>query len=341
MEFKLTSEDWLFYKKLKSGKSQCLVCPRYCALLENEIGWCGARWNQNGEIKPRTYGLISSLAVDPIEKKPLYHFLPGTGILSFGSHGCNMECLNCQNYSISMERSVSRLQKKDPSDIIKIAQSKKVPSIASTYNEPMIAFEYIRDIANLADEKNLKMVVVDNGYINKDLALKLGPLLDAANIDIKGFSDEFYKEICGATNWKAILTTCSIFKELNVHLEITNLIIPTKNDSDMMIEELCTWIFENLGPNTPIHFSRFHPDYKLLNLPLTPLNTLEKAYKIAKDVGLNYIYLGNVRTPLGSNTFCHICNNPLIIREGYHTEIVGLSLDGLCQSCGTDIPIIL
>lgn len=333
-----TQEDeWIFYRTLKSGKLQCLACPRHCQLSDNEIGWCGARINQDGKISPRTYGLISSLAIDPIEKKPLYHFLPGTGILSIGSHGCNMGCLHCQNYSISMNRNISSLRKMMPDELVQAALAKNVPSIASTYNEPMIAFEYVRDIARIAHKYNLKMTVVDNGYITKRLAEKLGTLVDAANIDVKGFSSEFYKEICSSPSWKPVLKTCEIFYELGVHLEITNLIIPTKNDSMDMIKEMCKWILNSLDPNIPVHFSRFHPDHKLRNLSITPIKTLEAAYNVAKDAGLNYVYIGNVRSHKGNDTYCHQCNSLLIQRTGFYPSIQNMS-NGKCENCNTLIP---
>ena len=330
---------WEFYRVLKSGLVQCTACPRLCQLTDNEVGWCGARRCEGGTIKPRTYGKISSLAVDPIEKKPLYHFYPGEWILSLGSHGCNLGCLHCQNSSISMERSISGLREMSPEEVVNKALSKNIKLIASTYNEPMIAFEYVRDIAILAHKNNLKMVVVDNGYITKGLATALGPHIDAANIDIKGFSSEFYKEICGAPSWKPILRTCEIFHKEGVHLELTNLVIPTKNDSDKMIRELCEWIIEKLDPAVPLHFSRFHPDHKLRNIPATPISTLEKAYNIAKDIGLQYVYVGNIRNHGGNNTFCHSCGKLVIQRSGHSTWKDNLKGDH-CVSCSTRLPII-
>jgi pyruvate formate lyase activating enzyme len=333
----ILENDWIFHRKLKSGKIQCVACPRHCQLSENEKGWCGARINKDGAIVPRTYGLISSLAFDPIEKKPLYHFLPGTDILSIGSHGCNMGCLHCQNYSISMNRDISRLREMMPDELVHYAGVRSVPSIASTYNEPMIAYEYVRDIARIAHRHKIKMVVVDNGYITRRLAEKLGSLVDAANIDVKGFSSEFYKTICGSPSWKPVLKTCETFFKLGVHLEITNLVIPTKNDSMDMIREMCEWIFEKLDPNVPLHFSRFHPDHKLRNLPTTPIKTLEAAYDVATNVGLNYVYIGNVRTHKGNNTYCHNCNTLLIDRIGFRSSIQNMS-DNKCDKCQTPIP---
>lgn len=331
------NEEWIFHRTLKSGKTQCLVCPRHCGLESGEIGWCGARMCQEGRVLPRTYGLVSSVAVDPIEKKPLYHFLPGTGILSIGATGCNMRCLHCQNYSISQSRAISHLRKMSPRELVKQALGRNVASIASTYNEPLIAFEYVRDIGTLAHEEGLKMVVVDNGYINKRLAEKLAPYLDAANIDVKGFDSEFYKEICAIPSWKPVLKTCEIFFKLGVHLEITNLIIPTKNDNMETIRAMCEWIVTKLGPNVPLHFSAFHPDFKLRDLPYTPLKTLEDAYSIAKEVGLNYVYLGNVRSQTGNNTYCHNCNSHLISRAGYNTTTHGIT-QGRCDKCNTEVP---
>ena len=330
---------WEFHRVLKSGLIQCTACPRFCQLDDNEVGWCGARKREGSNIIPRTYGKISSLAIDPIEKKPLYHFYPGEGILSFGSHGCNMGCLHCQNSSISMARSISKLRNMSPEDMVKYALARDVKLIASTYNEPMIAFEYVRDISILAHKQNLKMVVVDNGYITKELAAALGPHIDAANIDIKGFTSEFYKKICATPSWKPVLKTCEIFHELGVHIELTNLIIPTKNDSEEMIESMCKWIVDNLDKTIPLHFSRFHPDYKLQDVPATPLSTLEKAYKIAKDIGLKYVYIGNVRNHFGNNTYCHNCGKLIIQRTGYSVWKENFK-DGFCSSCNTQIPII-
>jgi pyruvate formate lyase activating enzyme len=334
--------EWIFHRTLKSGKVQCLACPRHCQLTDNEIGWCWARINKNDKILPRTYGLISHPpTIDPVEKKPLYHFFPGTGILSFGSYGCNMGCLHCQNYSISaLPKKSKKLPptKRTPEEIVTEALTYKVPSIASTYNEPMIAFEYVRDIAKIAHKHNLKMAVVDNGYITKRLAEKLSNLIDAANIDVKGFSSEFYKEICGSPSWKPVLKTCEIFYEQGVHLEITNLIIPTKNDSIDMIKEMCEWVLNSLDPNVPIHFSRFHPDYKLQNLPFTPIKTLEAAHDVAKEVGLNYVYLGNVQSHKGNDTYCHQCGNLIIQRPRFNeTKIRDIS-KGKCKKCKTHIP---
>ncbi|MHA2054313.1 MAG: AmmeMemoRadiSam system radical SAM enzyme [Candidatus Hodarchaeales archaeon] len=335
-----SNESWEFFRELKSGLIQCLACPRFCQLSDGEVGWCGARIRKKNKILPRTYGLISSLAIDPIEKKPLYHFYPNQGILSFGSHGCNLGCLNCQNHSIAMARDISNLRKISPAEIVEYAKTRNLNMIASTYNEPMIAYEFVRDIAELAHKQNMKMAVVDNGYISKNLATKLSTIIDAANIDIKGFSAEFYKEICGSPSWKPILRTCEIFKENNVHIEITNLIIPTKNDSQDMIQEMCEWIFNKLGPFVPLHFSRFHPDHKLRNIPATPISKLERAYKIAKDVGLSYVYLGNVREHEKNHTYCHKCGSMILQRFGYRTTIMNLK-GNVCTKCSSSLPIIM
>lgn len=248
-----------------------------------------------------------------------------------------MSCLHCQNYSISAARSLASLSEMSPERLVELALEKKFPSIASTYNEPMIAFEYVRDISKLAHQHDIKMVVVDNGYITKELARKLAPFIDGANIDVKGFSKEFYKNICDAPAWKSVLKTCEIFYELGVHIEITNLIIPTKNDDLNMIKEMCEWIITDLNPNVPLHFSRFHPDYKLRNLPATPLETLEAAYELAKEIGLNYVYIGNVRSHYGHNTYCHQCGTLLIKRTDFFPSIHNLK-DNKCSKCHTTIP---
>jgi pyruvate formate lyase activating enzyme len=218
---------------------------------------------------------------------------------------------------------------------------RKIPSIASTYNEPLIAFEFVRDISIEAKKHNIKMVVVDNGYITKNLAEKIAPYLDAANIDIKGFTSDFYKEVCDTPAWKAVLETCKIFKESGVHIEITNLVIPSRNDSRGMIETMCQWISSNLGPDTPLHFSAFHPDHLMQNLPRTPLKTLEMAYGIAKQFELEYVYLGNVISVLGNDTRCPECNNLIIKRHRYNTEIIGISNSGTCTKCQKAVPIVL
>ncbi|MHA1995313.1 MAG: AmmeMemoRadiSam system radical SAM enzyme [Candidatus Hodarchaeales archaeon] len=335
---------WDFHRELKSGKLQCTACPRLCQLSDNEVGWCGARIRKGMKIEPRTYGLIHGrLAEDPIEKKPLYHYHPGKKILSFGSYGCNLGCLHCQNWHISMQKEksdISKLIKKSPEEIVDDCIDRKMKLIASTYNEPMIAFEYVRDIATLAHKHNIKMVVVDNGYITRKLAEALTPYIDAANIDIKGFSSEFYKEICDSPSWKPILKTCEIFHNQGVHLELTNLIIPTKNDSDSMIREMCEWIYEKLSPLIPLHFSAFRPDYKLNHLPYTSSKTLEKAIRTATDVGLKYVYIGNVSGHKGNHTYCHNCGKLVIKRERFFTGIVNLH-GNCCSSCGTQLPIIV
>ncbi len=329
--------EWGFFRPLKSGKLQCVACPRFCPLSNLEVGWCGARENRDGKIVPRTYGLISSnLTPDPIEKKPLYHFLPGTKILSFGSYGCNLGCLQCQNHRISMERDIRKLEKKKPEEIVETARSNGRLSIASTYNEPLIAFEYVRDIATLAREYDIKMVVVDNGYITENLAKKISNFIDGANIDVKGFSSEFYKEVCDARAWKSVLKTCEIFHQAGVHLEITNLIIPTKNDSLDMIRDLCHWVHDKLSNEIPMHFSAFHPDHELEHLPRTSIQTLDSAYEIAKDIGLHHVYIGNVHSDKGNNTYCHNCSSLLIERFGNHITSKKIH-NGRCNKCQTPL----
>lgn len=334
------SEDWNFSKKIKNNQLQCLACPRFCKLDEGEIGWCGGRVRVKDKIISRTYGLVSSIANDPIEKKPLYHFKPGTSILSIGTIGCNLSCLHCQNSSISMTRSVSFLREYLPKDAINDSISQGISSIALTYNEPLINFEYIRDIGKLTLKNNIDLVLVTNGYCNDDLALKLTPYIKGANIDVKGFTSEFYKEVCGQASLKPVLNTCKRFFEHNIHLEITNLIIPTKNDSKEEISSMIEWIITNLSDQVPLHFSRFHPDWQLKNLPPTPISTLEMAYNTAKDMGLKYVYIGNVRNDNYNSTFCPSCNSRLIHRTGFSTKIENFDeSSGLCKRCNNKIPI--
>jgi len=278
-----------YYQKLKSGKVQCLLCPKNCVLADNEFGSCSVRKNENGTLYSLVYGKTTGIAVDPIEKKPLYHFHPGEKILSLGTRGCNFACSFCQNWQIS-QNSNAPLYDISSEKVIDKAIQMKLFGIAYTYNEPFIWYEFVRDTVILAKENGLENVLVTNGYINSEPLEEILPFIGAMNIDLKSMDDDFYRSTCNAT-LEPVLKTIKRAKQ-STHVELTNLIIPTLNDSDVQIEKLRDWIFNNTGADTPLHLSRYFPCYEL-NLPLTPIATLQRAKSIAEKK-LKYVYLGNV-----------------------------------------------
>jgi len=278
-----------YYQKLKAGKVQCLLCPKNCVLADNEFGSCSVRKNENGTLYSLVYGKTTGIAVDPIEKKPLYHFHPGEKILSLGTRGCNFACSFCQNWQIS-QNSNAPLYDISSEKVIDKAIQMKLFGIAYTYNEPFIWYEFVRDTVILAKENGLENVLVTNGYINSEPLEEILPFIGAMNIDLKSMDDDFYRSTCNAT-LEPVLKTIKRAKQ-STHVELTNLIIPTLNDSDVQIEKLRDWIFNNTGADTPLHLSRYFPCYEL-NLPLTPIATLQRAKSIAEKK-LKYVYLGNV-----------------------------------------------
>ncbi|MCX7953620.1 MAG: AmmeMemoRadiSam system radical SAM enzyme [Bacteroidales bacterium] len=319
------------WEKVREGVVKCKLCPHECILKNGDIGICKARKNINGTLYALTYNKPVSINIDPIEKKPLYHFFPTTNIFSIGTAGCNFSCLNCQNWQISQ---FSPLEIKSynytPEEIVDLAIKNNCPSIAFTYNEPIIFYEYMYDIAVLAKKKGLKTVIVSNGYINEKPLLELIPYIDAANIDLKNFSDSIYRSLNGGT-LHPVLNTLKLLKKHNVWLEITNLIVPTYTDDLKMIEEMAKWLVNNGFSTTPLHFSRFFPAYKLTSLYPTPLETIKKAVEIAKKAGIRYVYEGNILQK--ENTVCPKCGFTLIERYGYNVKITGLK-DGKCAKCG-------
>ena len=329
-----------FWKNIDNETVQCLLCAHSCKIKNNNTGICGVRKNESGELYTLIYGSCSSISPDPIEKKPLYHFYPGTNVLSFGTIGCNFKCSYCQNYEISTANPESNyLQEYPPEEAIKMAKRYNCKGIAWTYNEPTIWYEYTLDSAILAKKSGLYTVYVTNGYINEEPLKEIAPYLDAMNIDIKAFNDGFYKELCNG-KLEPVLNTCKLAKDLGIHLEVTYLVIPTYNDSTNEVKKFCNWVVENLGKNTPIHFSRFHPDYKMTNIPATPLKTLLKIYDIAKDCGILYPYVGNVPHGNYENTVCPHCGNVCIERYGFSTSLTGIN-KGECTRCGKEIPLIV
>ncbi len=307
-------KEALYYKKLKDKIVQCQLCPRKCIIKDSGRGDCRVRENQNGKLYSLVYGKPCSVGMDPIEKKPLFHFLPGSKVYSFGTAGCNLHCSFCQNWTISQvnPEDVSTVDL-EPKDVVKQAKQYSCKSIAYTYSEPTIFYEMALDTAKLAKENNLKNIFVSNGFINKEPLERLCKYLDAANIDLKGINNKFYRKYTLA--WvEPVLECLKILKRNKVWIEITNLIIPGANDSEEEIEELCKWISKNLGRNVPLHFSRFFPCYKLSHLEETPIDTLAKAKKIGEKY-LDYVYVGNLHRE--ENTYCPKCKSLLIRRVGF------------------------
>jgi pyruvate formate lyase activating enzyme len=328
----LELKEALYWVSLEEGKIQCQLCPRRCIISKGEKGFCRARKNISDKLYALTYGQAVALHVDPIEKKPLAHVYPGTKSFSIATAGCNLRCKFCQNWEIS-QLDPETVDKRfvSPQEIISLAKSSGSKTIAFTYTEPTIFYEYMLDIAKLAKEENISLVMHSAGYINEEPLRQLTKYLKAANIDLKGFSDKYYASFCqGSLN--EVLNTLKILKEEGVWLEITNLIIPGGNDSDEEIRKMCQWIVENLGKDTPIHFSRFFPMYKLTNLSPTPISTLIKAKKIAEESGLNFVYIGNVPEHFGEDTYCPNCHKLLIKRIGYRI-IENHLKEGRCPFC--------
>jgi pyruvate formate lyase activating enzyme len=294
----------------KKNFVQCGLCPHYCVIKENYLGFCKVRKNIDGKLISLVYGKIIALNVDPIEKKPLYHFFPGEKVFSFGTVGCNLKCNFCQNWEISQVDNVEG-ETFSPNDLVNLTISKNCKIIAATYNEPTIFFEFMLDVFKLAKKKNLKTVVVSNGFINEKPLKELIPYVDAFNIDLKSFNNDFYKKFT-KSNLNSVLETLKIIKQSGKWLEITNLIIPSENDSEEEIKKMCLWVKENL--NVPLHFSAFYPMYKLNDIPQTSKEILFKCKKIAEKIGLKYIYLGNINED--QITYCD-CGNELIVRKNY------------------------
>ena len=325
-----------YQKKLNDETIQCEICPRFCKLKINQEGFCFARKNVNNKIISTKYGLTTGLAIDPIEKKPLYHFYPNSKVLSFGTLGCNMGCLFCQNWHLTKKDSnISFIEKPyTPKEIVDIAQKYNCKNIAFTYNDPVVFFEYAIDTAICAHKKNIKTILVSAGYINPKPREELFKYIDAANIDLKGFSEEFYQKNCLAS-LKPVLDTLIYIKEnTNIHLEITTLLIEGENDDEKMLKNQCKWIVENLGKDTILHFSAYHPSYKFKK-EKTSKNTLFKARQIALDEGLNYVYCGNIIDENSSTTYCKNCKKPIIKRNGFNVTEINLDNKNQCIYCKT------
>lgn len=325
-----------FYIKLDDKQVNCVLCPRRCVIADGKRGFCGVRENKKGILYSLVYAKPCSLHVDPIEKKPLFHFLPGSKAFSLATVGCNLKCKFCQNWQISQASPEDvQVMSLSPEEVIQKAKESGSPVIAYTYTEPTIYYEYMFDIAKLARKAGIKNVMHSAGYINEEPLRQLCPYLDAANIDLKGFNNRFYTEVT-LGQVEDILRTLRILREEGVWIEITNLILPGLNDDPAEIKKMCEWIRDNLGPATPLHFSRFWPMYKLINLSPTPIETLEMARKIAQEAGLKYVYIGNVADREAQNTYCPKCGKAVIERAGYVITAIHI-VDGKCEFCGEKI----
>jgi len=325
-----------YWHTLADGRVMCTLCPRECKLHEGQRGLCFVRENRNGEIILNTYGRSSGYCVDPIEKKPLNHFLPGTPVLSFGTAGCNLACKFCQNWDISKSREVDTLtDSAAPDTIARVARDLGCRSVAYTYNDPVIFMEYAIDTAIACREQGIKSVAVTAGYISDEPRAEFFQYMDAANVDLKAFTERFYWKITGGHLQPVLDTLVYLKKETDVWFELTTLLIPGENDSDKELDEMTRWVVEQLGPDVPMHFTAFHPDWKMLDKPPTPPATLTRARRIAMDNGVRYAYTGNVIDEKGGSTYCHQCGQMLIGRTQYILSRWNLTADGCCNQCGT------
>ncbi len=325
-----------YWDSMGKNRVRCRLCPRHCVIPDGYRGACRARINIGGTLRTLVYGRAVAIHVDPIEKKPLFHFLPKTKALSIATAGCNLRCIFCQNWEISQAYpEKARFMMLSPREVVDAALRSGSESIAYTYTEPTIFFEYMRDTARLAHKAGLKNVWITCGYIEEEPLRELCKYIDAANVDLKGFSNKFYREYTSGTV-EPVLQTFRILKEEGVWTELTNLVIPGANDSPQDISNLCAWVVEKIGTDMPVHFSRFHPNYRVLDRPPTPVSTLNMAVDIAKGFGIKYVYMGNVAGSKWESTYCPKCGKKLISRMGYYISGVNIK-NGKCEYCGEPI----
>lgn len=328
-----------YWHFIGDGRIQCDLCPRDCRLHEGQRGACFVRQRSGDQMVLTTYGRSSGFCIDPIEKKPLNHFYPGSSVLSFGTAGCNLACKFCQNWDISKSREMDTLMDQaSPLEIAEAAKRGGCKSVAFTYNDPVIFAEYAMDTADACHDLGIQAVAVTAGYIGIEARRDFYAKIDAANVDLKGFTDEFYVKICGAHLQPVLDTLVYLRHETDVWTEITTLLIPGKNDSDAEIEAECQWIARELGPDVPLHFTAFHPDYKMTDVVGTPAKTLSRARHIARAEGLRYVYTGNVHDIDGGTTFCPGCAHGAVVRDWYEILSYAISPDGRCLRCGTPVP---
>lgn len=325
------------WRGIGGDRVRCELCPRRCEVGSRERGYCGVRRNEDGQLYTLVHSRPCTVRSDPIEKKPLFHYRPGTDAYSLATAGCNLECLFCQNWRISQFRP-DEVQSIDlpPSQVVSRALAAGARSVACTYSEPIVFYEYMYDIAVEGRRHNLGTVMISNGFIERGPMNELLGVLDGVKIDLKAFRDSFYRELCDG-ELRPVLDTLRLIRRRGVWLEIVVLIIPTRNDDEGEIRAMARWIRQELGPDVPLHFSRYHPTYRLTNLPPTPVRTIERLRQVALDAGLRYVYLGNVRGHPAENTRCHSCGHPLIGREGYVIRYNHVS-DGRCPECDAPIP---
>lgn len=328
------------YQALTDNFVKCSVCPHRCTIRPGGKGVCRTRVNKGGKLYTETYGEVTSTAVDPIEKKPLFHFWPGSYSFSISAVGCSFKCPWCQNYHISqVEPGDVFSDQLEPARAVELAKKYGCKSISYTYNEPIIWHEYVLDTARLAKKEGILNVLVTNGYITLEALNEIADFIDAANVDVKGFNEKFYREYCKA-ELKPVLDATEEMKKRGIHVETTTLIIPKLNDDPKEITELSRWHIGTLGPDTPLHFSRFYPAYKFSNVPPTPIETIAKAREVAINEGIRYVYVGNVPGDPSENTYCPFCKQLLIERYGYDISRWQLTDDNRCQKCKNPIPIV-
>jgi len=331
-----------YWHKLEDGRVQCDLCPRECKLKEGQQGLCFVRGRHNDQVVLSSYGRSSGFCVDPIEKKPLNHFLPGTSVFSFGTAGCNLSCKYCQNWDMSKSREMDILAAQaSPEQIAKKAEELGCRSVAFTYNDPVIFLEYAVDTAKACHERDIKTVAVTAGYISPGAREDFFSHIDAANVDLKGFSEDFYRKLTGGHLQPVLDTLVYLKQQTSVWLELTTLLIPGHNDSDDELKRMTEWVVKELGPDVPMHFTAFHPDWKMLDVPATSPESLTRARQIALDNGVHYAYTGNVHDQKGESTYCHQCGELLIERDWYVLGHWGLDEKGCCSKCGTKLAGVL
>ncbi len=326
----------MFYESFPDGRVQCQMCPRRCSILPGQRGFCRNRENRDGTLYSVVYGRPCSLSIEPIEKAPFFHFLPGRSRLCVATVGCNLSCKYCQNWQIS-QRPLEEVRYREvlPSQVVHLAKQHELPIICFTFAEPVTFYEYMYDTAKLARRAGIKTAVVSNGYINPKPMKKLLTVVDAVKIDLKAFTEEFYREVSGGT-LQPVLESIKTVRESDVHLELVNLVVPGYNDDPQQVRQMCGWIVENVGPDVPLHFTRFTPLYKMKQVEMTPVSTLEKLAGIAEEVGLHHIYVGNVPGHAHNSSYCPGCGERLIHRVGFHV-LENKIENGKCPHCGREV----
>jgi len=329
--------DALWFDRLPDKAVRCTLCPRECVVADVERGYCGVRENRGGDYKTLVYGNLCTINIDPIEKKPLFHYLPGTQALSVATAGCNMECKFCQNWEISQFRPEQvRSLLVPPENLVQTAAARGIPTIAYTYSEPVVFYEYMHDTAAAGRASGVGSVMISNGYIREEAIRQLCKQLTAVKVDLKAFTEKFYEDQCAA-QLAPVKKALEVLADVGIHTEVVVLLVPALNDSPAEVGEMAKWLVKALGPDVPVHFSRFHPTYRMKNLPPTPVETIDRARKVAMDAGLRYVYVGNVPFHEGESTYCASCGKPAIRRVGYRVDASGMK-DGACAACGAKIP---